>query len=1036
MNIAVISRHRGTGTGGGGGGGQPVPPYLASIVLNGTVAVIMTHLSTAHGFDQFDQHGIAFAGAPGPFIFRIANSGIGTINPTTGIVTPVAPGSTTMTVETTNSLGQVIVSNTIPVTVTAQVATTAPVSPASVTLTVPNSQQFTAIVYDQDPLPNPMIGATGMWDTTDHSKATSSVNGLVTAVANTTTPISVTFTSGSAVGAAQVAVNAASTVTSVILQYNSVPLAAPYTPSLLLRTGSAYVFPVKDQAGNTLSSAGTYSVTGGTETDFPINATTGSLTPATSAAGKATTITYTHTATGLTASASLTALKPSTPMFADQASNYTGTASGANPWMANIWNGGGVTVNPTYSSNTPTGSSNARYQGADSGGRVNQITIDNSAPRLFMGNPVWNMAFVPSGNYCAISATVPAFTGKRGWFLTIERFDVGFNMIGTGGAGTGAFAYKNAPWFLWQGYSGRCGVEWTAGTATGGDIDANPAVQNGGTVIGGAQPIKIGSLTTEFTGGQYFLAITLVEDRAGTLVSTRYWRKPLGTAIGNPLSASPVINGIVEGPMTSLTLATPSLQPLTKPMGANLNQGIPSGQEYDKQIGYWEVVDGTVYGDPYGLFPNEPTATLTGITGGTVQPGDLSKTVTLTGTNFTVNSEPRFSQAGVKVQKITLTSATTLTVLVSLDPSVPANIGTVLVYNAMTQLSTTTQVFTVGSVTIPGAPTASNATVANNLTLTFPVTLNASGSLPDVLAWQYRVTGGGAFTAGTDLVLTNPSLSQSFNQDVTLPTASTAYDVQFAEKNSAGTSAFSSTVTGTTGVASSGLITAGLVLRLKGDAGTDVTTNGAGVGSWIDQSPTNATIFQGTSAKKPLLETGLYNGHSALRCVSANSSNITANATIAAINTANTTIFIVAKSLVDNNTTNGRIVFNLDATNKQGWLCKMLSGGNTVQFQWGTASQIVTVSTAMTVASGLHIITAVFNGTTVTPYFDGIAGTAVSSNYTAATAAPPFLSVGSNAGSANFFDGDVADILIYNTAFTAAQVAQNISVLKPQYGTP
>lgn len=1020
--IAAVSRARASLS--TSGTPPQAPPYLATLALAGDASVIATHATNPYTPTATDQYGQPFVGTPGPYTYLTSDATKATVT-NGGIATGVAAGTTTIRAQVVNSLGQTITSNGVTLTVSAQVATSPiAVNPGSATLSS-GTRQFTAVVSDQGNPANVISGAAVSWDTDDHAVATVNGSGLLAAVGNGTCTL--TATSGGATGTASIAVSVSS-VTAVTAYYNSVP-----ATQLLFRTGSSYAFSAKDQAGNLLSGVGTWSTSDGT--DFPIDSTTGVLTPGAGAAGKGVTITYTHTATQHVATCTGTAVKPTTTVRADAATNYANDTA----FMANVGNNLGVT--PSYNSNLPTGGSNSLYV---DGLKVNQITIDNTAARQFMGNKVFNVAIPVGGGAPILSAALGqgySLGLSRVWCMVLKRYDPGFSTVGTGNPGS-ANAYKDAPWFLWRpGIDGRSGIEYTNTTG----IDLGCAVGSSSVQAGSSTRTIGNGVGSAFNDGLWLLDFALYEIRSGRVMSARAWRTLLGTDVpswltNNSASGSPT--GLVEGGVLDPN-ASPAQAYIVTPFGANYNQGVPT--QYNKQVAFWEVVDGTTYGDPYGILGTQPTPVLSGISGGTVTQNDTQKVITLTGTGFNYNCYPVFSNAGVRpswlgdgVTPITLVSSTRIDVTVDVLGSASVGAGTVAIYNAGSQVTSATQAVTVQAAAPPGAPSASNASAANYLTLTFPVTLNASGTLPSTLPWQYRVNGsGGSFTAGTPVTLTNPSLGQSLSVDVSLPTASTTYDVQFAEANAGGTSSYSSTVTGTT-QATPSLISANLVLDLDADAGLDVSTDGAGVGSWTDQSNTAAQFFQGTGSKKPILKLALYNGHNALRFTAANSCNLTSGAAISAINTPDATIYVVAKSNVDNASTDGRFFSNLNAS-KQGYQIKIQQNTTTAVMQVGngTAFTSTNMSTGITAASGPHILSLVLDHTTPvnTPYVDGQAQPGSSAGFAACTISPPFVSVGSQSGGANgFLDCDILRILQYSTIHNSTQEAQNTAALKALYG--
>jgi trimeric autotransporter adhesin len=134
--LAALAACGGGGDDGGGGGTEPgvfttlaVTPTTATVVVGGT----QTLTASAR-----DQNGATMSGLT--TTFTSGNNAIATVNSTSGVITGVAPGSTTIAVNGT--VGTVTKTQNVPVTVTvpsnsASVAATASnqFTPATVTVT-------------------------------------------------------------------------------------------------------------------------------------------------------------------------------------------------------------------------------------------------------------------------------------------------------------------------------------------------------------------------------------------------------------------------------------------------------------------------------------------------------------------------------------------------------------------------------------------------------------------------------------------------------------------------------------------------------------------------------------------------------------------------------------------------------------------------------------------------------------------------------------------------------------------------------------
>jgi hypothetical protein len=478
----------------------------------------------------------------------------------------------------------------------------------------------------------------------------------------------------------------ASGVTSVSLFYNS----AAATP-MLLSTGTTYTMVAKDQSGNVLSGVGTWSTTDAT--NAPVNSSTGVISPAAGIGGG--TITYTHTASGKTATVLFSVLKaPSAVVYSDTGSNYANTAA----LMANIKSS--VPSDSGYNSGLPvaTGSGSALY---GDGVSANHFFIDSTTPgRQFMGGAsIVQIIPTVAGNE-GLLGVLNAASITRFWALQVIRFDPGFTMVGTGG---GAAAYKIGNWGTIGGgnNSGRFGAELTNGNSSGG-TGGNPGGQFAlesvvvvsGTTQGGAATEDLGFITTEFYAGEYWCSLLLYEVRSNNIMSSRWgWWKigqvPNMTMTTNYFTA-------VEGPMVGGP--SPSYAPFAatefQPTGANYNQTPPVSSLY-VSMPLWQVVNGDTYGDPYGILADTSTPTLTGISGGTVAHGSSNNSIVLTGTNFNTNCWPIFSSIYVFAQSITINSSTQMTVVVDVNSGATLGAGTVKIHNGASTNESSTQVVTI-----------------------------------------------------------------------------------------------------------------------------------------------------------------------------------------------------------------------------------------------------------------------------------------------------------------------------------------------------
>ena len=570
-------------------------------------------------------------------------------------------------------------------------------------------------------------------------------------------------------------------VTSVTLYYNS----AAATNGLLLFTGNTYQMVAKDQSGNVLSNAsGTWSSTDAT--NFPIDSS-GLISPAAGIGGG--TVSFTHTATGLVGTAAVSVLKtPGAVYKQDWGVDYVNTTA----FMANIKST--LSVDSSYNSYTPSNTTGtALYiDGAD----VNHITIDSTTNRLFMGTNVFLQGIPTTGGSGELLVSMSGFT--RAWGLMVHRFDPNFTMVGTGG---GNASYKITPWFVFS-PGGRAGPLMINGSNTsgsgggpGGQLATDCYLQSG-SIVGGGSEYTQGTLTSEFTAGEYWVEIVLYENRSGNIMSSRLGHFKLGDV---PSLTYGTAN---EGPMSTGWSVPSAIE--FEMMGANYNQDPPSSNLFVAIAG-WQIVNGDTYGDPYGVLGDTSTPTLTGITGGTVTQGDSSDTITLTGTNFTVNCWPVFSNSGIRVQSITINSSTQMTVVVSVDATASTGAGTVKVYNGSSQNQSGTQTVTVNASS--GISIRQHNTGTNSCSMTS--TLSGStiivpiGMLAGVTVSSISDNAGNTYTQCTSAYVNGAT------------GAGAALDIWYCQNATAGCTSISVTTSngssaGVFGVEVTGLLTSGV----------------------------------------------------------------------------------------------------------------------------------------------------------------------------------------------------------------------------------
>ncbi len=342
------------------------------------------------------------------------------------------------------------------------------------------------------------------------------------------------------------------------------------------------------------------------------------------------------------------------------------------------------------------------------------------------------------------------------------------------------------------------------------------------------------------------------------------------------------------------------------------------------------------------------------------------------------------------------------------------------------------------SVTLVVAPGAlasiSDATagLAAGTTLTFPITLNASGSVPTAIEWDYSTNGGSTWNPGTDYVLSSPSLGEATTFTASGLTVSTAYSIRAREKNGAGSSADSATVTGTTTAGETLPTTTGALLLALEATNADVSSNGAAIGSITDQSASGIHIFA-TGTTKPTLVTGATtNAQPAITLASGK--YLVAAAYNAAMSVDNCMIFVVAS--LNSSSSTDRAIFSNRAATTTGWaqIISKSSGADAPGFRYGSTFNN---QTARNAAFKNYETTISLSGSvrSITEYVDGSVVGGAANDVTVLNTTVP-IAVGTDSASPGTLTGDSLVSAIYVVAGTLAADRTAVeSFIRTKWGT-
>ena len=198
--------------------------------------------------------------------------------------------------------------------------------------------------------------------------------------------------------------------------------------------------------------------------------------------------------------------------------------------------------------------------------------------------------------------------------------------------------------------------------------------------------------------------------------------------------------------------------------------------------------------------------------------------------------------------------------------------------------------------------------------------------------------------------------------------------------------------------------------------GNPVTTDASSVARWEDQSGNSRHITQSTLASQPILKTAIQNGKNIIRFDGTNDILRRTGAFVHAQGAA--TIFVVVSA---NSGTSDRLVVEGRTTSTNPLYMPIISANATLfqvlyRIDSGTIPlNNVSFGTAFN-GTGFKLVCAVDSGTNFAGFINKV--TTNNQNYTRGTVTLDTFSIGGWATTTerDFFPGDVAEVVIYNTA--------------------
>ena len=207
--------------------------------------------------------------------------------------------------------------------------------------------------------------------------------------------------------------------------------------------------------------------------------------------------------------------------------------------------------------------------------------------------------------------------------------------------------------------------------------------------------------------------------------------------------------------------------------------------------------------------------------------------------------------------------------------------------------------------------------------------------------------------------------------------------------------------------------------------GNPVTTDGATVARWEDQSGSGYHVTQATLASRPVLKTGIRNSKNAIRFDGSNDGLVSAN--IPDNNLLTLTAFVVANPIGLGGGNFGRMFERgnniINFFMFQGAGISMIGGGDQVSGGSAPIGSFYLFGARLS-GVGSSTTTLRINKTLV----------ATGNTSSALSTANTTYQIGNRTDLARAFDGDIAELIIYNQALTTEQIDSVESYLSAKWG--
>jgi hypothetical protein len=218
-------------------------------------------------------------------------------------------------------------------------------------------------------------------------------------------------------------------------------------------------------------------------------------------------------------------------------------------------------------------------------------------------------------------------------------------------------------------------------------------------------------------------------------------------------------------------------------------------------------------------------------------------------------------------------------------------------------------------------------------------------------------------------------------------------------------------------------LTGSPTLKFWYKASTIGIADGASVSSWSDSGPNGYTLTQGTGSKQPVYNAShsMFNGQAAVKFDGTDDSLNSLSNGASSMTTYSAFIVCHFNTVATSN-------FMLDARGS-GYVDLIVDGAQALGAQWGVPTS--GAASNRTDPAGTNLLVLVYDGTYGSLYLNGRPVKRVSGG---GAVTPSSIYVGSNADANNYSPSAIAEVGVYSTALSAAQLQQLTNGLAAKYG--